>query len=74
MGNLVKDSAGGIREIKWTLYGKIASIKKADNTVISYTYDVAGNRISKKVNNVRTWYVRDATGNVMSIYTKEMRL
>src|SRR6187399_3257530 len=65
IGNLVKDSAGGISEINWTVYGKIASIKKADNTIISYAYDVSGNRISKKVNDVQTWYVRDATGNVM---------
>ncbi|MFY0255161.1 M15 family metallopeptidase [Chitinophaga sp. 30R24] len=27
-------------------------------------------RISKKVKNVETWYIRDATGNVMGIYTK----
>ncbi|WP_165798557.1 DUF4225 domain-containing protein [Chitinophaga costaii] len=31
---------------------------------------MSGNRISKTVNGVLTWYVRDATGNVMSIYTR----
>ena len=41
---------------------------------ISYTYDAAGNRISKKIEKYTTttidytWYVRDASGNVMSMY------
>ncbi|SEW40115.1 YD repeat-containing protein [Chitinophaga sp. YR573] len=70
IGNLVKDSAGSISHISWNLYGKIATITKTDGTAISYTYDVAGNRVSKTVNGVQTWYVRDATGNVMSVYTK----
>ena len=41
---------------------------------ISYTYDAAGNRISKKIEKYTTttidytWYVRDASGNVMSLY------
>jgi YD repeat-containing protein len=70
IGNLVKDSAGGISNISWNVYGKIAAITKTDGTTISYTYDVAGNRVSKTVNGVQTWYVRDASGNVMSVYTK----
>jgi RHS repeat-associated protein len=45
-------------------------MKKADGTIVNYAYDVLGNRISKQVGNVQTWYVRDATGNVVSIYTK----
>lgn len=70
IGNLVKDVKEGISAIDWTLYGKIRSITKQDNTQIKYTYDVSGNRISKSVNGVETWYVRDATGNVMGVYTK----
>ncbi|MBC7388113.1 MAG: hypothetical protein H7329_02785 [Opitutaceae bacterium] len=35
---------------------------------ISYTYDANGNRISKTANGKETWYVRDASGNVMSVY------
>lgn len=69
-GSLIKDVASGISNITWTSSGKIASITKTDGTVISYTYDVTGNRISKTVGGVQTWYVRDATGNVMSLYTK----
>ncbi|MBP6024925.1 hypothetical protein [Ferruginibacter sp.] len=42
---------------------------------ITYSYDAGGNRISKKVERYTnalvdyTWYVRDASGNVMSTYT-----
>ncbi len=70
LGNITKDNAAGISSITWTLYGKISTITKTDGTVIRYTYDVGGNRISKIVNGVQTWYVRDAAGSVMSIYTK----
>lgn len=78
IGNLVKNAAEGISNISWTVYGKISSITRTDaqnnSIAVSYTYDVAGNRISKAVRKngaapVETWYVRDASGNVMGIYT-----
>ena len=75
IGNLIKDNAENIDEIQWTVYGKIKRIvKKQSGTVISqidYTYDAAGNRISKIVGNKETWYVRDGSGNVMGVYTKD---
>ena len=70
IGNLIADLKNGIDSIYWTVYGKIQRIHKLDGTVITYTYDVTGNRVSKKVKNVEIWYVRDATGNVMGVYTK----
>lgn len=70
VGNIIKDNASGISNISWNIYGKIVTITKADGTIINYSYDVAGNRISKKINGVETWYVRDAGGNVISVYTK----
>ncbi|WPQ61472.1 hypothetical protein SIO70_24240 [Chitinophaga sancti] len=70
IGNLISDQGAGIDSIDWTLYGKISRIKKSNGSEISYTYDALGNRISKRVNGVETWYVRDARGKVMSIYTK----
>jgi len=69
IGNLTSDASEGISNIDWNVYGKIKSITKGSGT-ITYTYDAAGNRISKKVNNKYTFYVRDATGNIMSIYEK----
>jgi RHS repeat-associated protein len=77
--NLVKDDAEKITNIDWSVYGKILSITKASAAAspvqkINYGYDASGNRISKIVNkqgaaaNEYTWYVRDASGNVMSVY------
>jgi RHS repeat-associated protein len=74
IGNLIKDNAEKITKISWTVYGKISRIMKGDSVDIIYTYGPDGNRISKTVikagstDTARTWYVRDAQGNVMSVY------
>jgi RHS repeat-associated protein len=79
IGNLEKDLKDSIRLIKWNVYGKIVEIQRTASstrpiTNIKYTYDAAGNRISKRVVNNQnnkaeyTWYVRDAQGNVMATY------
>jgi YD repeat-containing protein len=52
IGNLIKDSAEKITNIKWNVYGKIQEITKSDAgaiTTIKYTYDALGNRISQTV-------------------------
>lgn len=73
-GNLVKDNAESLNNITWSVYGKILEIQRTatasnPNTDLLYTYDPAGNRITKMVNNANTSvYVRDATGNVISVY------
>jgi YD repeat-containing protein len=80
IGNLTSDVKEGITSVLWTVYGKIKEINKTTSAVtgtvqkISYTYDASGNRLSKTVtkvgtaNDVTTWYVRDASGNIMGIY------
>lgn len=78
IGNLIADTAAAIRRITWTVYGKTDSIIKTavdpgEVENIHYTYDPAGYRISKTVRFKdrpadHTWYVRDATGNVMAVY------
>ncbi|WP_291914250.1 RHS repeat-associated core domain-containing protein [Chitinophaga sp. CB10] len=68
IGNLIADNQEGISNIEWNIYGKIAGIRKDNGSVISYKYDAAGNRISKNVDGKETRYVRDASGNVMSVY------
>jgi YD repeat-containing protein len=75
IGNLKRDSVGGVDSVYWTVYNKISRIKKTNGTVITYSYDPSGNRISKAVVPTSgtadtTCYVRDADGNVMSIYEK----
>jgi hypothetical protein len=73
IGELISDDASNIPNITWTVYGKIASITKSSDTTILFTYDAGGNRISKSVvhagDTLTTWYVRDAQGNVLSVYT-----
>jgi len=81
IGNLIKDSSERISNIKWNVYGKIIEIDHKTTTPanptknIYYYYDAAGHRIGKKVTRgdtsavSYTWYVRDASGNVMSTYT-----
>ncbi|MBC6491545.1 hypothetical protein BC349_10910 [Flavihumibacter stibioxidans] len=69
IGNLIRDTKDSISNISWTVYGKIDSITR-NAKFIRYTYDAAGNRISKQTATDTTFYVRDATGNVMSVYVK----
>jgi len=69
IGNLVQDKSENLT-VAWNVYGKIKSITKASGTIY-YTYDATGNRISKTYDGKTTVYVRDASGNVMSIYEKE---
>jgi hypothetical protein len=72
IGNLISDLSEGISNIEWTVYGKISKIEKNDGKpTIFYTYDASGNRITKQIGTtgLTTYYVRDASGNVMSVYT-----
>jgi RHS repeat-associated protein len=69
-GNLVANVNEGITNVTWNVYGKIASLTKGGN-VTRYIYDAAGNRIMKQTITDTTIYVRDATGNVVSVYVKK---
>jgi hypothetical protein len=69
IGNLIADNAEGITNVTWNVYGKIASLTKS-GSLIKYVYDAAGNRIMKQTSSDTTIYVRDATGNVLSVYSK----
>lgn len=81
IGNLRKDVAENIDSIHWTVYGKIRRIKKPGLTKsdpdieIDYGYDPSGSRSWKKTNDGttarQTFYVRDAQGNVLAVYSKE---
>jgi RHS repeat-associated protein len=84
IGNLIKDTKENINSINWNVYGKITDINFAfiANKVkkISYAYDASGNRIGKVVekyagtsggttSSTYTRYSRDASGNVMAVYS-----
>lgn len=68
IGNLIKD---GNKSIDWTVYGKIKTVNNTPSGTIQYEYDATGNRISKAVSGsgATTYYVRDAQGNVMAVYS-----
>ncbi|WP_375563409.1 LamG-like jellyroll fold domain-containing protein (plasmid) [Bernardetia sp. OM2101] len=80
VGNLTENLEDDIESIEWNVYGKIESVEKKNNqtqirTHISYRYDPTGQRIYKKVEtdieSKTTHYVRDVTGNVITIYENE---
>lgn len=67
-GNLIQDIKSGISSIAWTPYGKVERITKTSNATVDFGYDAAGNRVSKRMGNATTYYVRDASGNIMANY------
>ena len=76
-GNLTSDATEGIAEIDWNVYGKITDIKpvtSSGKSTLHFDYDGAGNRVSKIVTPPTgpvssTYYIRDASGNIMTTYT-----
>ncbi len=68
IGNLIKDAAEGISNIEWNVSGKVTKIEKTNGDIIQFWYDALGNRYKKRFNNETTFYVHDATGNVISTY------
>ncbi len=67
IGNLKTDLSEVVTAIHWTVYGTIVSVFRPSGT-ISYAYDASGNRITKTAAGKTTLYIRDAIGNVMSVY------
>ena len=80
IGNLITDRAEGIEEIVWDDYDKIVEIHRDASHPnlpdLKFTYDGMGNRVSKTAlypdHSTTTYYVRDAQGEVMAIYTQEI--
>lgn len=79
IGNLISDKQEDIERIEWTVYGKIKSVNRVEGSQkpdLVFHYDASGNRISKKVIypgglTKITYYIRDASGNVMAVYQKQ---
>ncbi len=78
IGNLIADVSEEIEKIEWTTYGKVHAVKRTAGSSLPnlfFNYDAMGNRVEKRVveagKQTITYYLRDATGNVMSIYQKE---
>ncbi len=73
IGQLVKDVDEGIDNILWTVTNKVKQINYTDGRVIYFYYDGMGNRTVKEYfdgnHHHTTYYVHDAQGNVMSVYS-----
>ena len=69
IGQLIRDYGEGLH-LEWRVDGKVAKIRKDNGTVITFTYDGLGNRISKKqvtaTETKTTYYNRDAQGILFS--------
>jgi YD repeat-containing protein len=69
IGNMISVVKDSINNIDWSVYGKILKIDKDNNARdLVYSYDPSGNRVSKAINGMSTYYVRDAQGNNLAIY------
>jgi len=67
IGNLIHDTQAGIDSINWSVYGKIKKVAKG-STIVTYSYDPGGQRVTKTANNITTYYVRDGQGNTLALY------
>ncbi len=83
VGNLTQDESEDIASISYSMSNKVVQINRnstSEKQNIKYSYDAMGNRVMKKTwypNGgtlpvyEKTWYVRDAQGNIMATYTWE---
>lgn len=86
IGNLITDISEEINTIEWFVNGKINEIIRDPGSTkpdLAFEYDAMGNRITKIVKPklsgqltdpfawIYTHYVRDASGNVMAVYTEK---
>jgi len=67
--NLITDTIEGIH-IDWNVIGKVRSVQTPNN-MLNFAYNPFGQRQIKRTDNDSTYYVHDATGNVMGIYLKD---
>lgn len=76
-GQLVKDNAEKISNIKWTVYGKVSEVvytAAANKPDLKFVYDATGNRVAKILRKVDKtadstvqYYFRDAQGNPLDM-------
>jgi len=69
LGNLIRDNNENIN-VTWNVIGKVKSVQTPNN-ILSFAYNPFGQRQIKRTASDSTYYIHDATGNVMSIYVKD---
>ncbi|WP_341842858.1 hypothetical protein [Chitinophaga caseinilytica] len=65
-GRMIRDNAGGIGRINWNVFGKVSAVY--GKNVVQYGYDANGSRIVKTTGDSSVFYIRDAIGNILSVY------
>ncbi|MBI3518103.1 MAG: hypothetical protein HY062_01930 [Bacteroidetes bacterium] len=79
IGNIIKDRIEEIDTIRWLTKGKLKAIIRKSSSLkdnLYFDYDSHGNRIAKHVYTSAniwkhsTYYLRDATGNLLATYDK----
>jgi YD repeat-containing protein len=73
-GNLITDVQQQIA-VQWTPYGKVKQVQKTAGQLTEFKYDASGNRVMKRRTSPAgliqsSFYVRDASGNIMAEYEK----
>ena len=78
IGQLIRDDSEDITEILWSSTGKVRKIFFSNKPAVEFVYDALDNRIMKidgggynHYGAKYTYYVYDATGNVMATYTSD---
>ena len=67
LGNLVRDNAEGLT-IGWNALDKVDTIRRNGNILSMFRYSPTGQRQVKATGSDTTFYIHDATGNVMCVY------
>ena len=61
-------------QVSWSPYGKILTNTKAGGANLTFGYNAMQQRVLKRVvlagDTTRTYYIRDAQGNTMGVYTR----
>ena len=67
LGNLVRDNAEGLA-VGWNAMGKVDTIRRNGDILSTFRYSPTGQRQVKTDSSSKTFYIHDATGNVMCVY------
>ncbi len=76
IGQLISDKSEEIEKIEWTNNGKVSKVTRTGSSIkpdLEFGYDAMGSRVFKSVKSKggalkNIFYMKDASGNVLSIY------
>jgi YD repeat-containing protein len=72
--NMTQGKSEGGKTVTWNVYNKITAVALSAGKSLAFGYDAGGNRIRKESTvssvTIKQWYVRDAQGNIISVYKR----